>query len=44
MDDEKNIVMYACGFVPAKLIKRYKKLKGSKYASFVECLMHMSVA
>ena len=40
-EDEKNIIMYACGYVPVTLI-RYEKRKGEKYASFVQCLLHMA--
>lgn len=41
--DESNILVYACGYVPSHLIKRYKKRQGSKYASFVQCLLHMGI-
>ena len=34
-EDEKNIIMYACGYVPFTLIHRYDKRKGAKHSSFV---------
>lgn len=36
-------MMYACGYVPVSLIHCYEKRKGAKYASFVQCLLHMAV-
>ena len=42
-EDEKNIIMYACGYVPVTLIYRYEKRKGEKYSSFVRCLLHMAI-
>ena len=42
-DDEKNTLMYACGYVPLVLIRRYKKRKEHKYESYVECLLNMAV-
>lgn len=42
-DDEKNVIMYACGYVPVSLIHRYEKRKDKKYASFVQCLLHMAI-
>ena len=42
-ENEKNIIMYACGYVPVTLIHRYEKRKGEKYASFVQCLLHMAI-
>ena len=42
-EDEKNIIMYVCGYVPVTLIHRYEKRKGEKYASFVQCLLHMAI-
>lgn len=41
--DEKNIIMYACGYVPVALINRYEKREDPKYASYVQCLLHMSI-
>ncbi len=41
--DEKNVIMYACGYVPVALINRYEKRKDPKYGSFVQCLLHMSI-
>ena len=41
--DEQNILRYACGFVPMRLIHRFSKQQGCKAASFVECLSHMAV-
>ena len=41
-EDEKNIIMYACGYVPVTLIHHCKKRKGEKYASFIQCLLHMA--
>ena len=42
-EDEKNIIMYACGYVPVALIHRYEKRREKKYASFVQCLLHMAI-
>ena len=39
-EDEKNVKMYACGYVPVVLIHQYDKRAGSKYTSFVQCLLH----
>lgn len=41
---EETILRYATGFIPCKLIKRFKLLKGPKYAIFVECLLHLHVS
>ncbi len=41
--DEKNVIMYACGYVPVALINSYEKRKDPKYGSFVQCLLHMSI-
>ena len=42
-DDEKNILMYAGGYIPVVLIHKYEKRNDEKYGSFVQCLMHMAV-
>ena len=42
-DDEKNTLMYACGYVPLVLIRRYQKRKEPKYESYTECLLNMAV-
>ena len=36
-------MMYAGGYVPVALMHKYEKRSGEKYASFVQCLMHMGV-
>ena len=41
--EEKNIIRYVSGFVPLKLMKKYRKVKGAKAGDFVECLSHMAV-
>lgn len=41
--DEKNVIMYACGYVPVSLINRYEKREDPKYALYIECLLHMSI-
>ena len=42
-EDEKNIIMYASGFVPVSLIRKYEKMSNHKSASFVQCLLNMAV-
>ena len=42
-EDEKNIIMYASGFVPVSLIRKYQKMLNHKSASFVQCLLNMAV-
>ena len=37
------MMMYACGYVPVALIHRYDKRAGSKYALFVQCLLHNNI-
>ena len=41
--DEQAIIMWASGYVPLSLIRRYKKSKSSKAVSFVQCLRNMDV-
>ena len=41
--DELNVMRYACGFVPHKLLLRYEKRPGDKYKNFVACLGDMAV-
>ena len=40
---ELNVLRYACGFVPYKLLRRFEKKDHCKYAKFVECLGDMAV-
>ena len=42
--EEENILRYACGFIPFKLLKRYQKQSTQKAAQFVECLSSMAVS
>ena len=42
-EDEKNVIMYACSYVPVALIHRYEKRKAAKYAVFVQCLLQMAI-
>ena len=42
--DELNAMQYACGYIPHKLSKKYRKRKGMKAEQFVECLGNMAVA
>lgn len=39
-EDEENIIRYAAGYVPFKLLKKYEK---SSETEFVECLSNMSI-
>lgn len=41
--DELNVMQYACGFVPFKLIKKYKTNSGGKAGLFLDCLRNMAV-
>ena len=41
--DEANIVRYMSGFVPYKLLNKYKKMNNAKAAQYVECLSSMAV-
>ena len=42
--DEENIIRYAAGYVPFKLLKKYEKSKEVDFAlSVIECLLTMSV-
>ena len=40
---ELNAMQYVCGFVPFKLLKRFKTQKGRKAEIFVECLTNLAV-
>ena len=42
-DDEKNTLLYACGYVPVVLLKKYKKQNDQNSTSYVECLINMAV-
>lgn len=43
--DEENIVRYAAGFVPFKLLRKYEKKIDSDFAaSVIECLSSMSIS
>ena len=42
-DDEKNALLYACGYVPVVLLRKYKKRKDPQSLSYVECLLHMAI-
>ena len=41
--DELNVLQYVGGYVPHALLKKYDKLKGTKYEQFIECLGDMAV-
>lgn len=41
--DEENTIRYVSGFIPYKLLCKYKKENTSKAGEFVECLNHMAV-
>ena len=41
--DEENIIQYAAGYVPMKLIKKYEKQSSSVAVEYVECLSSMAV-
>ena len=41
--DELNVMQYACGYVPYKLIKKYEGRKGDRHANILECLGNMAV-
>lgn len=45
LPDEQNIVRYAAGYVPYKLLNKYKKSKSASDSvkSYTECLMKMGV-
>lgn len=40
--DELNVMQYACGYVPHKLLKRYESRRGTKVRRFVEYLGNMA--
>ena len=42
--EEENAVRYARGFVPMRLMKKYKKINNRKAAQFVDCLSHMALS
>ena len=42
--EEENAVRYASGFVPMRLMKKYKKINNTKAAQFVDCLSHMALS
>ena len=42
-EDEKNALLYACGYVPVALLRKYKKRKDQKSISYVECLLNMAI-
>ena len=41
--EEENILRYASGFIPFKLLNRYLKQSTEKASQFVECLSNMAV-
>ena len=41
--DEENVIRYAAGFVPFKLLKRYEKSSSVDAVSFTECLSSLAV-
>ena len=41
--DEENIIRYAAGYVPMKLMKKYEKQSSSVAVEYVECLSSMAV-
>ena len=41
--DEENILRYAAGYVPYKLLKKYKYQSSLIAQSYVECLGNMAV-
>ena len=41
--DEENIIRYAAGYVPFKLLKKYEKCSSVEAMQFVECLTGMAV-
>ena len=41
--DEENIIRYAAGYVPFKLLKKHEKDSSVKAVQFVECLMSVAV-
>ena len=43
-EDELNIVRYAAGYVPHKLLKKHNKSDSVKSANFAECLIKMAVS
>lgn len=40
---EENAIRYASGYVPLRLLKKFRKQDSTKAAKFVECLLHMAV-
>ena len=40
--DEKNIIQYAAGYVPLKLMKKYEKQSSDVAVEYVECLNSMA--
>lgn len=43
-EDEENIIRYAAGYVPFKLMKKYEKSSDTQFAiSVIECLSNMSI-
>jgi len=43
LNDEENIIRYACGYIGMKLRSKYLKMQGDKAAEFVECLDKLQV-
>ena len=43
-EDELNIVRYAAGYVPHKLLKKHNKSDSVKSANFADCLIKMAVS
>ena len=41
--DEENVIRYAAGYVPMKLMKRYEKQSSKVAVEYVECLSSMAV-
>ena len=41
--DELNVMRYACGYVPHKLLQKYENKSGDMYSQYVQCLGDMAV-
>ena len=42
--DQENVLRYAAGYVPFKLLQKYKKKDTEEAAAIVDCLSKMAVA
>ena len=43
-EDEKNALLYVCGYVHVVLLQKYKKRNDLKSLSYMECLLNIAIS